>query len=247
MQKFKRFFRGLSDPRAANACHDLLDIIVIALAAMLCGAKGATDMALFARSKEKLLRQFLPLEYGVPSHDTFSRVLRALDPEAFERSFRAFMAAFAKAHEIKLTGVVAIDGKALRGAYERGKSTTPLHMVNVFATEARMALASRRAPGRNEAKGALEVLRMLSLEACIVSSMFCSTRMATEPEKTMPRRTSRSCDDSHSISFARIQTKHPCAKNSSAPAGTTLSFSISSATCDSPALAGEGQGGGYNR
>ena len=70
---------------------------------------------------------------------------------------------------IKLTGVVAIDGKALRGAYERGKSTTPLHMVNVFATEARMALASRKAPGRNEAKGALEVLRMLSLEGCIVT------------------------------------------------------------------------------
>lgn len=169
MQKFRKIFRGLPDPRAPNACHDLLDIIVIALAAMLCGAKGATDMALFARSKEKLLRQFLPLEYGTPSHDTFSRVLRALDPEAFEKTFRAFMAAFAKANGIKLTGVIAVDGKAVRGAYERGKSTTPLHMVNVFAVEARMALASRKAPGRNEAKGALEVLRMLSLEGCIVT------------------------------------------------------------------------------
>ena len=79
------------------------------------------------------------------------------------------MAAFAKANGIKLTGVIAVDGKALRGAYERGKSTTPLHMVNVFAAEARMALASRKAPGRNEAKGALEVLRMLSLEGCIVT------------------------------------------------------------------------------
>src|SRR5450432_177654 len=170
MQKFRKIFRGLPDPRAPNACHDLLDIIVIALAATLCGAKGATDMALFALSKEKLLRQFLPLEYGIPSHDTFSRVLRALDPEAFEKIFRAFMAAFAKANGIKLTGVVAIDGKALRGAYERGKSTTPLHMVNVFAAEARMVLASRKAPGRNEAKGALEVLEMLSLEGCIVTT-----------------------------------------------------------------------------
>ena len=169
MQKFRKIFRGLPDPRAPNACHDLLDLIVIALAATLCGAKGATDMALFARSKEKVLRQFLPLEYGIPSHDTFSRVLRVLDPEAFEKTFRMFTAAFAKANGIKLTGVIAIDGKALRGAYERGKSTTPLHMVNVFATEARMALASRKAPGRNEAKGALEVLRMLSLEGCIVT------------------------------------------------------------------------------
>src|SRR5665213_1687106 len=170
MQKFKKIFRGLPDPRAPNAVHDLLDIIIIALAATLCGAKGATDMALFAHAKEKVLRQILPLEHGIPSHDTFSRVLRVLDPEAFDEAFRTFMAAFAKANRIKLTGVVAIDGKALRGAYERGKSTTPLHMVNVFATEARMALASRKAPGRNEAKGALEVLRMLSLEGCIVTA-----------------------------------------------------------------------------
>jgi predicted transposase YbfD/YdcC len=169
MQKFARIFQRLRDPRAPNALHELLDILVIALAAVLCGAKGPTDMALFGRSKKQLLRQFLQLQHGIPSHDTFSRVLRALDPEAFEQAFRRFMAAFAEANGIKLTGVVAIDGKALRGAYERGKSSTPLHMVNVFATEARMALASRKAPGRNEAKGALEVLRMLSLEGCIVT------------------------------------------------------------------------------
>lgn len=180
MQKFRKVFRGLPDPRAANALHDLLDIIIIALAATLCGAKGATDMALFARAKEKLLGQFLPLEHGLPSHDTFSRVLRALDPQAFENSFRRFMAAFAKANGIKLTGVVVVDGKALRGAYERGKSATPLHMVNVFAAEARMALASRRAPGRNEAQGALEVLRMLSLEGCIVTgdALHCNRPFA---------------------------------------------------------------------
>jgi predicted transposase YbfD/YdcC len=180
MQKFRKIFRDLPDPRAPNAVHDLLDIIVIALAATLCGAQGATDMALFARSKENLLRQLLPLECGIPSHDTFSRVLRALDPQAFEQTFRTFMAAFAKANGIKLTGVIAVDGKALRGAYERGRSTTPLHMVNVFAAEARMALASRKAPGRNEAKGALDVLRMLSLEGCIVTgdALHCNRPFA---------------------------------------------------------------------
>jgi predicted transposase YbfD/YdcC len=180
MGKFKKVFRGLQDPRAANALHELFEILVIALAAVLCGAKGPTDMALFGRSKEKLLRQFLRLEYGIPSHDTFSRVFRALDPEAFEQGFRRFMAAFAKANGIKLTGVVAVDGKALRGAYERGKSSTPLQMVNVFATEARMALASRKAPGRNEAKGALEALRMLSLEGCTVTgdALHCNRPFA---------------------------------------------------------------------
>ena len=170
MQKFAKIFQSLPDPRTPNALHELLDILVIALAGVLCGATTATDMALFGRSKEKLLRQFLRLEHGIPSHDTFSRVFRAVDPEAFERIFRQFMAAFAKANGIKLTGVVAIDGKALRGAYERSKSSTPLHMVNVFAAEARMVLASRKAPGRNEAQGALEILQMLSLEGCTVTA-----------------------------------------------------------------------------
>ena len=180
MRKFNKVFRGLPDPRAPNALHELLEILVIALAAVLCGARGPTDIALFGRSKEKLLRQMLPLEHGIPSHDTFGRVFQALDPQAFEQAFRRFMAAFAKANGINLTGVVAIDGKAVRGAYERGKSSTPLHMVNVFATEARMALASRKAPGRNEAKAALEVLAMLSLEGCVVTgdALHCNRPFA---------------------------------------------------------------------
>lgn len=180
MENFNKIFRGLPDPRADNAAHELLEILFIALAAVLCGAKGATDMALFGRSKEKLLRQILRLEHGIPSHDTFSRVFRALDPQAFEQIFRRFMAAFAKANRLTLTGVVAIDGKALRGAYERGKRSTPLHMVNVFAAEARMAVASCKAPGRNEAKGALDLLRMLSLDGCIVTAdaLHCHRQFA---------------------------------------------------------------------
>ena len=117
-----------------------------------------SDMTDFGESKEGLLRLVLRLEHGIPSHDTFSRVFRLLEPEAFERAFRRFMAAFAKANKLKLSGVVAVDGKALRGAYERGGKTSPLHLVNVFAVDARMALAQRKAPGRDETKGALEVL-----------------------------------------------------------------------------------------
>ena len=163
MGKFKKAFRDLDDPRAANATHNLLDVLFIALAAVLCGAEGPSDMAEFGRSKELLLRRILPLEHGIPSHDTFGRVFQMLDPRSFAISFRRFMVAFASFNRIDLTGVVAIDGKALRGAYERGRSATPLHMVNVFAAEARMALASIKAPGRNEALGALEVLQMLHL------------------------------------------------------------------------------------
>jgi predicted transposase YbfD/YdcC len=170
MGKFKKAFRGLRDPRAANTQHELVEVLFIALAATLCGAGCSSDMEQFGLAKEGLLRQVLRLEHGIPSHDTFSRVFRLLDPEAFERSFRRFMVAFAKFNRLDLTGVIAIDGKALRGAYERGRSATPLQMVNVFAVEARMALASRKAPGRNEAAGALEVLGMLCLKHCIITA-----------------------------------------------------------------------------
>ena len=181
MQKFTKAFRRLPDPRADNARHALLEVLVIAFAATLAGAEGPSDMAAFGRGKEWLFRLFLRLEHGIPSHDTFSRVFRLLDPRAFEAAFRRFMAAFAKRHGLDLSGVVAIDGKALRGAFERGRQSTPLHMVNVWAAEARVCLAQRKAPGRNEAAGALEVLDLLDLNGCIVTSdaLHCHRAFAT--------------------------------------------------------------------
>jgi predicted transposase YbfD/YdcC len=182
MGKFKKIFRRLPDPRADNARHDLLEVLVIALAAMLCGADTCSDMAEFGQAKEGLLRQFLRLEHGIPSHDTFSRVFRLLKPEAFEAAFRRFMAAFAKANRLKFSGVVAIDGKALRGAFARGQRTAPLHMVNVWAVEARMAIAQQKAAGRNETAGALEVLELLSLDGCIITAdaLHCHRKMAAK-------------------------------------------------------------------
>src|SRR5687767_14972027 len=114
-------FAAVPDPRAGNARHDLVDVLVIAFAATLCGAETCCDMALFGRAKEPLLREMLRLPHGIPSHDTFSRVFRLLDPVAFEAAFRRFTAAFAE----RLSGmagllgeVVAIDGKSLSGAFE---------------------------------------------------------------------------------------------------------------------------------
>lgn len=176
MEKFREAFEELSDPRAANARHELLEVLTIALAALLCGAEGCADMEDFGEAKEDLLRQFLRLEHGIPSHDTFSRVFRLLDPHAFEAAFRRFMAGFAE----QLRGVIAIDGKALRGAFETGRRTTPLQLVNVWAAEARLAIAQRLAPNRNEVAATLEVLELLSLEGCIVTAdaLHCHAAMA---------------------------------------------------------------------
>ena len=171
MEEFVPCFAEVPDPRARNARHDFLEVIFVALAAVLCGAEDCTDMALFARSKLGLLRQVLKLAHGPPSHDTFSRVFRLIAPEPFEAAFAKFTAGFAGA----LKGVVAIDGKALRGAYERGCKATPLHLVNIWAAEARLVIGQRLAPGRNEVLGAQQALALLQLDGCIVTAdaMHC--------------------------------------------------------------------------
>jgi predicted transposase YbfD/YdcC len=166
METFKTCFSAMEDPRAGNSRHDLLELMFVALAAVLCGAEDCTDMAAFARAKLDFLRQVVKLEHGPPSHDTFSRVFRLLAPEPFEAAFAAFTATFAGA----LKGVVAIDGKALRGAYERGCKSSPLHLVNVWAAEARLVIGQRLAPGRNEVLGAQQALALLRLEGCIVTA-----------------------------------------------------------------------------
>jgi predicted transposase YbfD/YdcC len=185
MQRFKRIFAGLPDPRAANARHDLSEIIFIALLGMLAGCKSCCDIALFAKSKQDMLRGVLPLEHGVPSHDTFSRVFRLLDPKAFEGIFRRFIKAFAKANQSELKRgrqapqVVAVDGKALKRAYARGKSHMPPVMVNAWAAGMRMALGGLLAPGNNEVEGFHKLINMLSLEGCIVTGDALHCRVDT--------------------------------------------------------------------
>jgi predicted transposase YbfD/YdcC len=176
MERFAEVFSALPDPRANNAAHDLTEILFIALLATLCGAQNCCDIALFANTKEPLLRTVLVLAHGVPSHDTFSRVFRMLDPQAFEKAFRQFMRAFAQT----LQGVVALDGKALRRAYERGKSHMPPIMVTAWSAQTRMALANVLAAGNNEAAAALQLIDLLTLKGCVVTAdaLHCHRAMA---------------------------------------------------------------------
>ncbi|WP_084582672.1 ISAs1 family transposase [Sphingomonas azotifigens] len=175
MDWFSDHFLGVEDPRAQNARHDFLELLFVALAAVLCGAEDCTDMAMFGRAKLDLLRQVLKLEHGAPSHDTFSRLFRLLAPEPFEAAFSRFATAFAGG----LKGVVAIDGKALRGAYTRGRKAVPLHLVNLWAVEARLAIGQRLAPGRNEVLGAQQALALLRLDGCIVTADALHCHAAT--------------------------------------------------------------------
>ncbi len=173
MERFRACFADLEDPRSGNAQrHELDELVMIALLAVLCGAESCVDMALFGRSKEALLRRFLRLPGGVPSHDTFSRVFRLLDPAAFEACFARYLAALSE----RVAGVVAIDGKTARRSFDRQNGRAPLHLISAWACEQRLVLGQRRvADQSNEIVALPELLALLALDGCIVTAdaMHC--------------------------------------------------------------------------
>lgn len=127
MQIFLSAFDEIPDPRADNARHDLGELLVIAFVAVLCGATTCAGMATFGRAKESLFRGFLNLKHAIPSHDTFSAVLRMLDPKALDAAFGKVLAEVAAL--MRDGDVIAIDGKALRGARGKAESARTRMMV----------------------------------------------------------------------------------------------------------------------
>ena len=177
---FLEVFGEVPDPRDFTAQHALPEILFIALAAMLCGATHCTEMALFAKSRLDLLRQFISLRHGPPSHDTFSRVFAALDPEAFNAAFLRFMAAFGQqVRQDVAKGQLAIDGKSLRRAYDKGCAHMPPLVVTVFACDSFMSLSQAVAGKGGEAEAAISALELLSLKGCTVTAdaLHCHRRM----------------------------------------------------------------------
>ena len=135
------------------------------------------DFAEFAEDREPLLREFLRLENGLPSHDTFSRVFRLLDPEAFGRAFEAFLDNLGADG----TGVLAIDGKTLRRSFDRAAGRSALHVVTAFGAGARVAIGQRAvADGENEILAARALLTTLALDGLLVTgdAMHAQTETA---------------------------------------------------------------------
>jgi predicted transposase YbfD/YdcC len=167
MSWFRVAFDGLPDPRTGNALrHDLLDVLTIALTASVCGAESCTDFADFARDRRAPFGEFLRLENGPPSHDTFSRVFRLLDPRAFARCFELFLGHLGEAGP----GVLAIDGKTLRRSFDRAAGRSPLHVVTAFAAGARPALGQRAVgPGESEITAARALLELFDLQGMLVT------------------------------------------------------------------------------
>jgi predicted transposase YbfD/YdcC len=167
MEEFVACFAEVVDPRQDNARHDFHEILLIALCTMLCGGEDCSDMALFGAAKEPFLRGFLRLRHGIPSHDTFSRVFRLLDPASFEACFTRFMRRFAEG----LAGVIAIDGKTLRRSFDRASGQSPLHMLHAWAVDQRLLLGQLAVDGKsNEITAVPKLLELLSLRGCIVTA-----------------------------------------------------------------------------
>lgn len=177
MKAFRDIFEGVEDPRSSNAQHDLVEVIFIALLAVLCGAESCTDMEEFGYAKEDFLREFLELKHGIPSHDTFSRIFRLLDPESFAAAFQKFTEAFANALP---NGVIALDGKAVKSAFDRGKRFVPPMIINAWAAQSRLVLSQYLAENRNEAAAAVELLKLLDLKGSIVTAdaLHCNRKFA---------------------------------------------------------------------
>ena len=155
-------------PATGNAAlHDFHEILAIAMCAVLCGGQGSVDMGLFVKSKEPFLRGFLKLDNGVPSHDTFSRLFRLLDPE---RSGRRFSGSWPGSPS-NAQGLWRSTARFLRRSFDRASGKSPLHMVCAWGCEQRLVLAQIATDAKsNEITAVPKLLEMLRLKGTIVTT-----------------------------------------------------------------------------
>ena len=174
-------FAALEDPRIdRQKCHQLLDIVVVAICAVLCGADGWVAIEEFGKAKYAWLKGFLVLPNGIPSHDTFGRVFSLIDPKAFQACFLDWIQAVSE----PLDGqVVSIDGKRLRGSYDRSSDQAAIHMVSAWASANRVVLGQVKTDKKsNEITAIPELLQVLELNGCIVTidAIGCQKEIAQQ-------------------------------------------------------------------
>lgn len=171
----------LSDPRLQRRRkHELIDVLMIAVTALLCGAENFTHMAQFGKAKEAWLRTFLNLANGIPSHDTFRRVFMLLAPEKFSSVFLSWTQSLRAAVGAE---VVALDGKTVRRSFDSAKGQSAIHLVSAWASTNRLVLGQIKVDDKsNEITAVPELLRALELAGCIVTvdALNCQKNIAKE-------------------------------------------------------------------
>jgi predicted transposase YbfD/YdcC len=174
-------FASVADPRCEGKReHLLMEIFVIAISAVVCGANDWVAVETFGKAKESWLRKFLALPHGIPSHDTFGRVFALLKPEHVQASFVSWVQAVA---QVTAGQVVAIDGKTVRHSYDRRSGKAAIHMVSAWATQNHVVLGQLKTEEKsNEITAIPELLRLLDVSGCLVTidAMGCQRAIARQ-------------------------------------------------------------------
>lgn len=172
-------FGDLADPRVSGRCdHKLLDIIMIAICGVLCGADSWVGIETVGKAKEIWFREFLELENGIPSHDTFGYVFAKLDHDAFQKRFVRWVEAV---FTVTKGQVVAIDGKTARRSHDKNSGKEAIHLISAWASENGIVLGQRKVDSKtNEITVIPELLRLLNVSGCLVTidAMGCQTEIA---------------------------------------------------------------------
>ena len=169
-------FGDIADPRVVGRCdHKLVEIILVAVCAVLCGAESWSEVEEFGNAKETWLRHYLELPAGIPSHDPFSWVFRLVDARAFQERFLQWV----EAHfTISRAQVIAVDGKTVRGSRDNFRGQEAIHLVSAFAHESGILLGQRQVDAKSNAiKAVPERLKMLFSKGCSVTvdALHCQT------------------------------------------------------------------------
>ena len=173
---FDSHFGGLNDPRIERSkLYPLSEILFVVLSGSICGAESWRDFVLFGKEKLDFMRQYYPFEHGIPSKNTFARVLAALDTEAFKLRFVEWV----KSLQTILKDVIAIDGKTLCNSFDEACGMSAIHMVSAFATGARLVLAQQKVDEKsNEITAIPKLLDLLDLKGQIVTIDAMGTQKA---------------------------------------------------------------------
>ena len=176
-QKMHLLFSEIEDPRVQRTrVHQLTDILIIGILSVIAGGKGWEDMENYGLSKLDWLEEFLALQNGIPSPDTFRRVFERINPEVFERCFHRWVQSIV---ETVGAQVIPIDGKTLRGSYDREHKKSALHLVSAWASEHRLVLGQVKVSDKsNEITAIPALLELLDLAGCIITIDAMGTQTA---------------------------------------------------------------------
>jgi len=178
LARIEDHFADLADPRRRSVTYPLINIVTIAICAVICGADDFVAIAKFGRAKRKWLSRFLDLSRGIPSHDRFNAVLAAIKPAEFEACLLSWITAL---HEVTEGQVIAIDGKTLRRSFDAASSKSAIHMVSAWATANHISLGQTVVDAKsNEITAIPKLLEMLEIAGSLVTidAMGCQTEIA---------------------------------------------------------------------